>query len=396
MQIHHPRVRRLIRDDRTGSILMLAAAVAALIVANSAGQSWYRALSSAHFGPAVLDLQLSTNHWVTDGLLAIFFFVIGLELKHELTHGSLRNVRAAALPVIAAVGGVVTPAVIYLILSASFARDVIHGWAIPTATDIAFVVAMFALVGRGLPSGLRTFLLTLAVADDLIAIVIIAIWYSGPLNWVALSLAAASIVGYALLARSRRAPIIFLVALGLVAWAAIHASGVHATLAGAALGLVTPATPIGNEPQSRAVRWGHWISPWSSLVVLPIFAFFATGVTLGGPDVQLDDAVWIIAAALVIGKLVGISFFTYGAHRWLNLVLPRHVHMADVIAAAPLAGVGFTISLLLASLTFTDAGHLASGKLGILVGSCVAVVIGTLTLAARRRALTRLSATNQR
>ncbi|WP_337026910.1 Na+/H+ antiporter NhaA, partial [Microbacterium sp. LB16] len=301
------RARRWVTAETTSGILLMVAAAVALLWANSPWRDSYRALSEITIGPAAIHLDLSLATWAADGLLAVFFFVVGVELKHEIVAGSLRNVKHAAVPVLAAVGGMVVPALIFLtVIVFAGDRTAAHGWAIPTATDIAFALAVLAIFGRGLPRALRTFLLTLAVVDDLLAIIVIAVFYTTDINPLMLLLALACVAVFAVLARMRTPRWWLLVPVAVVAWVLVHESGVHATIAGVLLGFTIPARRIHGETESRTHRFDAAIRPFSSGVALPIFAFFAAGVTLVGGDgagsILLQPVVLAIVAGLVVGK----------------------------------------------------------------------------------------------
>ncbi|MFS0894222.1 Na+/H+ antiporter NhaA [Microbacterium sp. 179-I 3D3 NHS] len=371
-------------ETTSGVILMVAAAVA-LLWANSPWREGYQALSQITIGPAALHLDLSLATWAADGLLAVFFFVVGVELKHEIVAGSLRNVKTAAVPVLAAVGGMVMPAVIFItIVSFAGDRTAAHGWAIPTATDIAFALAVLAIFGRGLPRALRTFLLTLAVVDDLLAIVVIAVFYTGDIDLVSLLISLACVAVFALLTRMRTTRWWLLAPVALVAWVFMHESGVHATIAGVLLGLTVPARRVHGETESRTHRFDDAIRPFSSGVALPIFAFFAAGVTLVGGDgaasVLLQPVVFAIVAGLVIGKLVGVLGVTALVTRFTPLRLPDAIGIRDLLPVGLLTGIGFTVSLLIAELSFPDTEHTDGAKIAVLLGTVIAAVLAAALL----------------
>lgn len=370
------RTRAWLARETSGGLLLLLAAGAALVWANSPWQESYAALSQFTIGPAALHLDLSLATWAADGLLAIFFFVVGVELKHEFVAGSLRSPREAAVPMLAAVGGMVLPAAIYVgIVLASGDSTALRGWAIPTATDIAFALAVLAIFGRGLPLPLRTFLLTLAVVDDLLAIIIIAVFYTSSISILALAAAFGAVAVFAVVVRTRWARWWMLLPLALVAWALMHESGVHATIAGVLLGLSVPARVIHGEHHSRTHRFEQIIRPWSSGLALPIFAFFSAGVTfIGANTVELivQPVVLAIVAGLVVGKLVGVLGTTAIITRLTPLRLPDNIGLRDLAPIGLLAGIGFTVSLLIAELSFPDSEHTGGAKLAILAGTLIA------------------------
>lgn len=378
------RTRAWLARETSGGLLLLLAAGAALVWANSPWQESYAALSQFTIGPAALHLDLSLATWAADGLLAIFFFVVGVELKHEFVAGSLRSPREAAVPMLAAVGGMVLPAAIYVgIILASGDSTALRGWAIPTATDIAFALAVLAIFGRGLPLPLRTFLLTLAVVDDLLAIIIIAVFYTSTISILALVAAFAAVAVFAVVVRTRWARWWILLPLALVAWTLMHESGVHATIAGVLLGLSVPARVIHGEHHSRTHRFEQIIRPWSSGLALPIFAFFSAGVTFIGANTAeliVQPVVLAIVAGLVVGKLVGVLATTALVTKLTPLRLPDNIGLRDLAPIGLLAGIGFTVSLLIAELSFPDSEHTDGAKLAILAGTLIAAAGAAIML----------------
>ena len=367
-----------------GGILLLIAAVLALVWANSPWSDAYHALAGAVVGPAALHLDLSVAAWASDGLLAIFFFVVGVELKHELVAGSLRQPREAAVPVLAAVGGMVVPAAIFaLLVVTSGEPTALHGWAIPTATDIAFALAVLAVFGRGLPRALRVFLLTLAVVDDLLAIVVIAIAYTEHISGAMLAGALAAVALFAMLVRLRWTAWWVLLPVSGLAWGFMHASGVHATIAGVLMGVSVPPVAIHGEPESRTHRYGDLVRPWSAAVALPVFAFFAAGVTLvggGGPAVTTEPVFYAVLFGLLAGKLIGVLGTTALVTRLTPLRLPDAIGLRDLLPIGLLTGIGFTVALLIAELSFADDAHRGAAKAGVLAASLLAGVLGAFSL----------------
>jgi NhaA family Na+:H+ antiporter len=396
------RLSRFLSRDTTGGLLLLVATVLALVLANSPAGSFYQQVRDFSIGPEALHLNLRVGAWAADGLLAIFFFVVGLELKQEVVAGSLRDPRAAALPIAAAIGGVVVPAAIFTAINIGAGPDALQGWAIPAATDIAFAVAVIAVVGKRLPPALRTFLLTLAVVDDLIAITIIAVFYTAGIAFLPLVLALVPLAVFAVLVRRGVRAWWLLIPLGVTAWALVHASGVHATIAGVALGLLVPAVataragvthrgPDGHEERHPlthhfAEKW----SPVSSGVAVPVFAFFSAGVAVGGVDglvTSLSDSVAIgIVVALVVGKAVGITGASLLVTRLPGIRLDPSLRWLDVLGLSFVAGIGFTVSLLVGELAYgTGSEQDDVVKVGVLVGSLIAAVIGGGILAVQGR-----------
>lgn len=379
------RLREFVSRETVAGILLLAAAALALIWANSPWRAAYADLSALTLGPAALHLDLTLAQWAADGLLALFFLVVGLELKQEIVAGSLRNPRQAAVPMLAAVGGMAVPAIVYVtVVTVAGATDALQGWAIPTATDIAFALAVLAVFGRGLPRALRVFLLTLAVVDDLLAIIVIAAFYTETVHplWLLASLACVAV--FAVLTRLRRTRWWLLLPVGLLAWALMHSSGVHATIAGVLLGLVVPARPVHGEHHSRTHRFVDLVQPISAGIVVPVFAFFAAGVSLvdgDGPIAVLRQPVLIaIVAGLVIGKVVGVLGTTALVTRLTPLRLPDAIGLRDLMPVGLLTGIGFTVSLLIAELSFEDGVHTSAAKFAVLAGSLISALLGALAL----------------
>ncbi|MEU8541118.1 Na+/H+ antiporter NhaA [Streptomyces sp. NPDC048717] len=377
-----------LRTETVGGMLLLIAAVVALVWANTPLQESYAAIRDFHFGPAALGLHLSVQHWAADGLLAIFFFVAGVELKRELVAGELRNPRAAALPVIAAVCGMAAPALVYTLVNA-IGGGTLDGWAVPTATDIAFALAVLAVIGTSLPSALRAFLLTLAVVDDLLAILIIAVFFTSDLNFVALGGAVAGLAVFWVLVRKNVRGWYVYVPLALVVWGLMYNSGIHATIAGVAMGLMLRCTPREGEEHSPGERVAHLIRPLSAGLAVPLFALFAAGVTLSGgamSDVFTQPVTLGVLLGLVAGKALGIFGGTWLTTRFTRAELNPDLRWPDVFALATLAGIGFTVSLLIDELAFAgDATLTDEVKASILIGSLIAAVLASILLKLRVR-----------
>ncbi len=370
-----------LRAENSGAVLLLVGAVAALVWANSPWRDAYVALSDHHIG------ELTVAQWATDGLLAVFFFVIGLELKREIVDGQLRRPATAVVPIVAAVGGMVLPAAIYLLVNTQPGGEP-GGWAIPVATDIAFAVAVLTVFGRGLPSALRVFLLTLAVVDDLLGIIIIAVWYTDGLALAWLAGAAAAAVAFGVLSRvpgrwARAA----MVPVAVLAWYCMHTSGIHATIAGVLLAFTVPATARPGETESVAARYEHVWRPVSAGVAVPVFALFAAGVRLDGQAIAQavgEPAAQGVFLGLVVGKPVGILATTFLLVR-LTRASIDDVRWGDLLAVACVAGIGFTVSLLIGELSFADGAVQEHAKAAVLAGSLVAAAIGAALLAWRAR-----------
>jgi NhaA family Na+:H+ antiporter len=393
----------LLRSERVAAALLLCAAALGLLLANLPFGPALVDLKHAHLDVPWLGLELSAGHWVSDGLLAVFFFIVAIELKRELVVGELNSPSKAMLPAIAAVGGVVVPALVFLVFNAG--RETAAGWPIPTATDIAFALGVLAVFGRFLPTRVRVFLLALAVLDDLIAILIIAFFFTADANLGFIGLAAVAVTAFGAVSRllrprspyvlARRAlwPVVtVLIVLGLLAWWFVLQSGVHATIAGVALGFAMSRRPGG--------RAAHALEPWSNGVILPLFAFTAALVPV--PQVQpseLDPAFWGILVGLPVGKIIGITIAgllgalvvraragvgpggTGGAAR---APAQRPLTFADLLVVGALGGIGFTVSLLMNELAFAGLPEIANeGTVAVLLGSGIAIVVSAVAVSAR-------------
>jgi NhaA family Na+:H+ antiporter len=378
---------RFLRAETVGGLILVAAAAVALLLANTPAHDVYEAVRDFHLGPHVLHLDLSIGDWASDGLLAIFFFVAGLELKRELVVGELADRRAATLPVVAALGGMIVPAGIALAIGGP---GIGAAWTIPLATDIAFALGVLALTGSAMPAGARVFLLSLAVVDDLGAIIVIAIVFTGSFDLVAAAVAVALLALYAYLQHRRVTSPWLYVPIALGAWAAVHATGVHATIAGVALGLLTRVRRDPREAESPAERLEHRLQPWSAGLVVPVFALFAAGVPVSADSLAalVHDRITIaIMVGLVVGKVVGILGASALAVGLRVAIRPPGLSWGDIGAVATLGGVGFTVSLLLADLAL-PAGESDQAKTAVLLASVVSALVASALMLrrARRRA----------
>ena len=383
--------------------MLVIAALIAIVWANSPLADSYFALRDFEIGYEPWHLRLTLGAWAADGLLAIFFFLVGLELKKEFVAGDLRRFRTAIMPIAAAAGGVAVPALIYAAIVWTH-PELRQGWAIPTATDIAFAVAVRAIIGSHLPAALRIFLLTLAVVDDLLAISIIAIFYTDDVAFVPLLLAFAVIVVYGFIAQRYRgffgvrpfAAWLILLPIGVVAWALMHASGIHATIAGVLLGFTIPVLHRRRHSKLSADRFGlaeefeHRFRPLSAGVAVPVFAFFAAGVSVGGWEgiqaAMTHPITFAIVAALVLGKPLGIVTTTWIMTKTMRTKLDPELRWIDMIGVGLLAGIGFTVSLLVAELSFTPGSVEHNyAKVAILTASVLAAVLAAVLLGIRNR-----------
>ncbi|MGH4033161.1 Na+/H+ antiporter NhaA [Actinomycetota bacterium Odt1-20B] len=375
-----------LRAETVGGVLLLIAAIAALIWANTPLKESYESVRDFHIGPGSLGLNLSIQHWAADGLLAIFFFVAGIELKRELVAGDLRDPKAAALPVIAAVCGMAVPALVYVLVN-TLGGGSTDGWAVPTATDIAFALAVLAVIGTSLPSALRAFLLTLAVVDDLFAILIIAVFFTSDLNFAALGGAVVGLAVFWLLLRKRVRGWYIYVPLALAIWGLMYNSGVHATIAGVAMGLMLRCHRENGEEHSPGEHIEHLVRPVSAGLAVPLFALFSAGVAVSGGalgDVFTRPETLGVVLGLVVGKAVGIFGGTWLAARFTKAELNDELAWPDVFAVASLAGIGFTVSLLIGELAFKGDQLMTDEiKAAVLMGSLIAAVLASVLLKVR-------------
>ncbi|MGK2866753.1 MAG: Na+/H+ antiporter NhaA [Mycobacterium sp.] len=396
------RVSEILRKETVGGIILLIAAAAAIVWANSPWAESYFALRDLKVGgePFGLHLNLSLGAWAADALLAIFFFVVGLELKREFVAGDLRDPGRAAMPIAAAVGGMVVPALIFVAVASQGGEGALKGWAIPTATDIAFAVAVLAVISTHLPSALRMFLLTLAVVDDLLAITVIAVFYTDSLNIAALGLSLVPLAIFAVCVQRGVQAWWILIPLSIVTWVLMHESGVHATVAGVLLGFMVPvrrtATRRGVETDSgMAEYFEHRSRPISAGIAIPVFAFFAAGVSLGGFSglaTALTDPITLgIVLGLVLGKPIGIFLVTWTLSKLTRAELDSSLRWVDVLGVSMLAGIGFTVSLLIGDLAYGLGSERDEFvKVGVLVGSLLAALLASVLLATRNAAYRRI------
>ncbi|RAS67341.1 sodium/proton antiporter (NhaA family) [Lentzea atacamensis] len=388
------RIADLLRLETVGGVIMLIAALVGLVWANSPWAPVYEMLRSVEIGPESLHLRLSLAEWASDGLLVIFFFVAGLELKREFVAGDLHDPRRAAVPIAAAFGGVLVPALIYTAINLGGGPE-LSGWAIPTATDIAFALAVLAVIGRCLPSALRTFLLTLAVVDDLIAIVIIALFYTDDLALLPLLLMFVPLALFTVLVQRRVRSWWLLIPLAVATWALMHASGVHATVAGVLLGFAVPVIRKSGEGPGLAEIFQHRWQPLSTGVAVPIFAFFAAGVSIGGLSgfvTSLTDSVTLgIVLGLLLGKPIGITAATWLVARFTKADLDDDLSWIDVVGLSILAGIGFTVSLLVSELSFGEgSADYSNAKVAVLLGSVLSALVATVILRMRNTVYRRI------
>ncbi len=365
------------KSDRSAALALMAAAIAGLVLANSPLGASLLDFKNMYIGIESWGLKLSVGHWISDLLLAVFFLVAGLELKYELRSGVLSKPATALVPVVAAIGGVVVPALIYVALNVG--TDGIRGWPIPTATDIAFALGVLAIFGRGLPKQARIFLLALAIFDDLIAITIIAIFFTSDLQPTWLIAAVGVAIVHFLLEKVKTLPMnLVRVVSFLVLWYLVLQSGVHPTVAGVALGLIIPAR--------KAHGLVEKIQPWANSVVLPLFAFSAVAIAIPSFDSSSSTVFLGILLGLPVGKIVGITLFALIANALASKEARLELKALDFLAISALAGVGFTVSLLMAKLAFEDNPELAAeATLAVILGSVISMLIGAFIAQSRAR-----------
>jgi len=375
-----------IKSEVSGGAVLLIAAIAAVAWANApfgdTYQSFWETKLTLGFGDLAITEDL--KHWVNDGLMVLFFFVVGLEIKRELVVGELNDRSKAMLPLIAAIGGVLIPGLIFVSLNAG--GEGADGWAIPMATDIAFAVAVLALLGKRIPSGVRLLLLSIAIIDDVIAILIIAVFYSKDISMVWLAVGAGGLLTVWLMQRINISQIFPYVVVGVVVWIAFLSSGVHATIAGVILGMMTPAHPIKGRHVIEVLE--HRLHPWTSMLIVPLFALANAGIAISAPvlvDASASMLFWGVAAGLVFGKIIGIGAGAMLARRMGWGTLPDGVLSFHVWGVAALGGIGFTVSLFIAELSFESEQLLEYAKLGIFTGSIVSAIIGVIILTRRTR-----------
>jgi NhaA family Na+:H+ antiporter len=379
---------RYLRTETVGGFVLLAAAAVAIVWANSPWAGAYQAMRNTVVGPAALHLDLTLAQWATDGLLALFFFVVGLELKRELVVGELSTRSQALLPVAAALGGMIVPAGLALLVGRG-ATGMDQAWAIPVATDIAFALGVLALAGSAMPVSARVFLLGLAVADELGGIIVIAVLFSSGLDLIALLAATVLAALYWWLQRRRVRAWWVYVPIAVATWLAVHEAGVHATVSGVLLGLLTRVRADPDEEFAPALRLEHRLQPWSAGFAVPVFALFAAGVPIGASALRavFTEAVSQgLIVGLLVGKIVGILCASWLVIRFTPASRPRGLSWRDMAAVSMLGGVGFTVSLLIAELSLADHPDLLeTAKAAVLVASATASVAGAALLVRRGR-----------
>ena len=377
-------IQRFLKLESAGGILLLFSAAVAMLLANSPLSSQYNDFLNLPVSLQIGSFSINKTliHWINDGFMAVFFVLVGMEVKKELFEGALSSYQQAIFPAIAAVGGMIVPALVYWFI-AKQDPSLANGWAIPMATDIAFALGIMALLSKQVPLPLKIFLLALAIIDDLGAIVVIALFFSHELSVQALIFSGISILTLVLLNRFRVSALCAYMVVGTILWASVLKSGVHATLAGVIIGFCIPLK--GKKGERPLHNFEHILAPWSSFVILPLFAFANAGVSFDGIDVSMISSPLLLAIAcgLIIGKPVGVFGFSYISVKLGLAKLPDGINFKQIFAVAVLCGIGFTMSMFLASLAFdADAGESVNtlSRLGILLGSTVSATLGYLFL----------------
>lgn len=380
-------LRELLKDEASGGKLTLAAAALALIVANTPLRSTYDSLWAQVLSISVANqgISLDLRHWVSEGLMAIFFLVVGLEIKREVVKGQLHYFKTAALPIGAAIGGMIIPAALFIAISTNH-PDIVRGWAIPTATDIAFALAVISLLGNRVSSALKLFLLTLAIVDDIGSIAVITLFYGNHISLMPTVAAAVVALSIVLLSQYRRMSVPLFVMLGLLFWYAIFKSGIHASIAGALLGFLAPISAKGNL--SVAEKLEAYLIPVATFFVVPMFAFASLGIPITHTVFDSNSSValgWGIFAGFVLGKVLGVSLTAWVLIKLRLSELPHDTNWFQLIGVGFLAGIGFTVSVFIADIAFATSPDLVNAaKVSILIASVVSALGGYMFLRHRK------------
>lgn len=386
ISILHPRqvselFSTFLKDEAIGGKLILGSAILSLVIVNSPLREQY-----AHFwhiplsiGVGSWDLALDLRHWLNEGLMAFFFLVVGLEIKRELIKGELREFKTAILPIGAALGGMLVPALIYLLFNTQ--TEAIRGWGIPIATDIAFAVAILSLLGNRVPVSLKVFLLTLAIADDIGAIIVIALFYAEIIHYGYLFGSIGMIFAIFIFRRYLKSRVIFVVFAGVLLWLTTHLSGIHASIVGAAMGLLAPIS-TNRHSESAAEKAEKLFLPVTTFVILPLFAFANAGFVLTSQAFSNNQSVlWGIMFGLVIGKVIGITLASWVLTKLKVATLPSDVSWKHIIGVGFIAGIGFTVSIFITELAFVGNHSLIdTAKVGIFIASATSAILGSIVL----------------
>ncbi|MVX63526.1 Na+/H+ antiporter NhaA [Clostridium chromiireducens] len=370
------------KNESSSGILLLICAITSIIIANSSFAETYNHILHKYItiGYGKFSLSLSVLHWINDGLMTIFFLVVGTEIKRELVIGELKSIKKTILPISAAIGGMIIPAIIYSLFN--YNQTTFSGWGIPMATDIAFALGVLSLVGKNAPKGIVVFLTALAIIDDLGAIIVIAVFYTNQISWIALFLGLLVFVGLLLANKvNNKFTSIFIIG-GILLWLCLLKSGIHATIAGVLLGMTLPLGKGDKEPaNSMLYRFEHTLAPWSSFVIMPIFALANSGITINVNSLSsylITPVSLGIIFGLFFGKQLGVFGVSYILIKLKIAKLPSQVTTMHLYGASALAGIGFTMSLFVSSLSFTDETPLSSAKISIMIASVLSAVLGSV------------------
>lgn len=370
------------KNESSSGLILLSFAIIAIIIANSSFATTYENILHTHItiGYNEFSLSMSALHWINDGLMAIFFLVVGMEIKRELVFGELKSLKETILPISAAIGGMIVPAIIYLLLN--YKEATIAGWGIPMATDIAFALGILSLVGRKAPKGIIIFLTALAIVDDLGAIIVIAIFYTSEIYWSSLIIGLIILIGLILANRFKVKVSYIYIILGVLLWICVLKSGIHATIAGVLLGMVLPAGENIHEFKTSILyRFEHTLTPWSSFVIMPIFALANSGIAIDINSMStaiLEPVSLGIILGLFIGKQIGIFGVSYILVKLKIAKLPSKVTKRHLYGASVLGGIGFTMSLFVSSLSFRNEAVLTTSKISIMIASLLSAILGTI------------------
>jgi Na+/H+ antiporter NhaA len=368
------------KNEASSGIVLLVFAVIAIIIANSSLAGAYENILHTYItiGYKKFSLSMSILHWVNDGLMAIFFLVVGMEIKREIKFGELKSLRKTILPVSAAIGGMIVPAIIYALFN--YKEPTITGWGIPMATDIAFALGILSLVGRKAPKGIIVFLTALAIVDDLGAIIVIAVFYTSQISWIVLIFAVIILCVLIMANRFNVESTAVYIILGIVLWICVLKSGIHATIAGVLLGMVIPAGKNVHEFEVSIMhKLEHILTPWSSFVIMPIFALANSGIVIGISSLSIglfEPMSLGIIFGLFIGKQIGIFGASYILVKLNIASLPYQVTKRHLYGASVLGGIGFTMSLFVSALSFADQTVLNEAKVSIMIASILAALVG--------------------
>lgn len=377
-----------LKGEAIAGKLILIATVMALIAVNSPLQHLYEDVwrSNLSIDLGSWSISMDLRHWINEGLMAIFFLVVGLEIRHELVHGELRDIKKAILPIAAAVGGMIVPAVFYIAVNSQ--SGLVQGWGIPIATDIAFAAAVLALLNKRVPISLKLFLLTLAIADDIGAIFVIALFYAEIINYWFLGISAIILVVYYIIRKRLAGHLAMFCVMGMVLWLTTHLSGIHASIVGAAVGMLAP---IALRPSGKSVakKLEDFFHPISTYAILPLFAFANAGVIISTQAFTNTSSISVIsgiALGLVAGKMLGITIASWIMVRLGKATLPTDTNWRHIIGVGFIAGIGFTVSIFMTELAFrTDLQLIESAKIGIFIASIVSAILGIIVLLSTKK-----------